>query len=86
MNKIFTQSNNHTQQKQGIIVCLPKSNGAQNPEVYQPFTLLNTDYKILAGILAHRLPPVLWAHSGSVSSAASRETESSKQSQLYERQ
>jgi hypothetical protein len=62
MNKTFTQSNIHTQQKHGIIVCLPKYNGAQKPEIYQPFTLLNTDYKILARILAHRLPSVLGEH------------------------
>ena len=47
-----------TQQNQGIIVCLPKPNGTQTPEGYRPITLLNTDYKILARIIAHRIHPV----------------------------
>jgi len=48
-----------TQQNKGIIVCLPKQNGKQTPEGYRPITLLNTDYKILARIIAQRIRPVM---------------------------
>jgi hypothetical protein len=48
-----------TQQNQGINVCLPKPNGTQTPEGYRPITLLNTDYKILARIIPHRIRPVM---------------------------
>jgi hypothetical protein len=49
-------------QKHGIIVCLPKHNGAQKPIDVRSITLLNADYKILARILAHRLRPLLAEH------------------------
>jgi len=41
------------------MVCLPKAQGDQTPEDYRPITLFNSDYKILARIIAPRLRPVL---------------------------
>ena len=62
LNQMFMQKNITTQQKHGVIVCRPKLKDAQTPEGYRPITLLNTDYKILARILAYRLCPVLEEH------------------------
>jgi hypothetical protein len=62
INQMFMQCTVTPQQKHGIIVCLPKHTGAQTPEEYRPITLLNTDYKILARIMANRLRPVLEDH------------------------
>jgi hypothetical protein len=59
LNQMMLHETTDTQQNQGIIVCLPKPNGAQTPEGYRPVTLLNTDYKILARIIAHRIRPVM---------------------------
>ena len=43
------------QQKHGIIVCLPKSNGDRTPDGYRPISLLTTEYTILARIMARGL-------------------------------
>lgn len=48
-----------SQQKHGVIVCLPKPRGAQTPADYRPITLLNTDYKLLSRTITHLLRPVL---------------------------
>ena len=61
LNQMFLQKNITPQQKHGVIVCLPKPNGAQTPG-YHPITLLKTDYKILGRILGNRLHPVLEDH------------------------
>ena len=37
------------------MICLPKLNGDHTPEGYRPISLLTTEYKILARILANRL-------------------------------
>jgi hypothetical protein len=50
------------QQKLDTIVCLPKSGPKLMPADRRPITLLNTDYKILARILARRLRPLLALH------------------------
>jgi len=47
------------QQKHGLIICLPNPSSTQTPEGYRPIILLNTNYKILARILANRLRPIL---------------------------
>jgi hypothetical protein len=47
------------QQKHGVTVCLPKSPQPEYPEDSRPLTLLNTDLKLLARIIAKRLVPWL---------------------------
>ena len=46
-------------QKQGVIVCIPKNARPHTPKVYRPITLLNTDYKILARLIAARVRAIL---------------------------
>ena len=46
-------------QKQGAIVCIPKFTRPHTPEDYRPITLLNTDYEILARLIAARVRPIL---------------------------
>ena len=59
-NESFLKGELSVSQKQGIITCLPKGN---KPREFlknkRPISLLNTDYKILSGILAQRLKKVL---------------------------
>jgi hypothetical protein len=43
----------------GIIVCIPKTNNPRSVEDFRPLTLMNTDYKIYARILANRLKPTM---------------------------
>jgi len=45
------------QQKHGVIVCLPKSSDPTTPADFRPITLLNTDCKIMARIIAYQLCP-----------------------------
>ena len=44
-------------QKHGMLVCLPKTTKPARPEDYRPLTLLNTDFKLLARIIANRIRP-----------------------------
>jgi hypothetical protein len=63
MRTIFTQmfrARKLTEkQKQGVIICIPKYERPNTPEDYRPITLLNTDYKILATLLAAHMRPVI---------------------------
>jgi hypothetical protein len=63
MGTVFTQMFRDRKltenQKQGVIVCIPKRERPNTPEDYKPITLLNTDYKILARLLAARIWPVI---------------------------
>jgi hypothetical protein len=47
------------EQKHGLVVCIPKNTAPTKPVEYRPNTLLNTNYKILAHIIANRLRPIL---------------------------
>jgi hypothetical protein len=51
-----------TQQKQGVVVCLPKTKSMLTPEDRLPITLLSTDCKIVTCIVAQRLRSVLEKH------------------------
>jgi hypothetical protein len=59
LNQMFLHKTISPQQKHGLIVSLLKNNGDQTPEGYRPITLLDTDYKLLTRIMAHRLRPFL---------------------------
>ena len=59
---MYTKNTVMAQQKHGLIVCLPKHEGAQKPTDFRPITLLNVDYKILTKILANRLQPLIAEH------------------------
>lgn len=56
--QMFEDGNMTTRQKQGVIVCVPKTLTPRRPEDYRPITLLNADYKIFARILAERIKPL----------------------------
>jgi len=62
INQMFWAGNMSQQQKRGVIVCLPNAQGNQTLEGYRPITLLNSDYKILARVIAQRQRPVLADH------------------------
>jgi hypothetical protein len=51
-NQIFSKGNVTKNQKHGVIICLPKVRGGNAPQENRPITLLNTDYKILARMIA----------------------------------
>jgi hypothetical protein len=53
-SQIFTTNNVSEQQKRGVIVCVPKTARPHQPSDCRPITLLNTDYKILARIMANQ--------------------------------
>jgi hypothetical protein len=52
VNQMFMQQRITPTQKHGIIVCLPKHDKADRPEEYRPISLLTTDYKLIASIMA----------------------------------
>jgi hypothetical protein len=62
MGTLFTQMLRDRQlserQKQGVIVCIPKNARPHTPEDYRPITLLNTDYKIIARLIAALCGPL----------------------------
>jgi hypothetical protein len=49
------RGNIQNQQKHGRLLCIPKSAHAERVNEFRPLTLLNTDYKLLARIIANRL-------------------------------
>jgi hypothetical protein len=59
MNQMYIHKSMTRRQQHGIIVSLPKDKGDITPTGYCPITLMNTDYKLLARIMARRLTPVL---------------------------
>jgi len=46
-------------QKRGVILCIPKTPHTLTPNEYQPLTLRNTNYKLLARLIFNRLRPWL---------------------------
>jgi mannosylglycoprotein endo-beta-mannosidase len=59
LNQMFSHNKVSAQQKHAIIINLPKANGEPTPEGYRPISLLTTEYKILARIMAQRLRPIM---------------------------
>ena len=59
LNDMFLHKRITMQQKQGIIICLPKASHGDTPHQYRPISLLTTEYKLLARIMAHRLQVIL---------------------------
>jgi hypothetical protein len=55
VREMYTRGNIQTKQKHGRIICIPKSAHAKRVDDFRPLTLLNTDYKILARIIANKL-------------------------------
>jgi len=56
---MYMEEGIETSPKHGIIICLPKHGNPLTTADYRPLTLLNSDYKILARILANRIRPWL---------------------------
>ena len=57
---MFLNNQITTNQKHGILICLPKNQGSHTPDSYRPTSLLTTEYKLLARIMAQRLKPILF--------------------------
>ena len=56
---MFEKKSMTDQQKQGVMVCIPKIKNPTTTGDYRNITLLNSDYKIMARILAARLQAVI---------------------------
>jgi len=60
LNDAFNSGKLSITQRQGVITCIPKANKSREYlKNWRPISLLNTDYKILSGVLARRIKPVL---------------------------
>ena len=57
--EIFNEKQLSNSQNRGVLTLLFKSGERENSCNWRPFTLLNTDYKIIAKMLAERLKTVL---------------------------
>ena len=62
LNQMFWDGKITSRQKHGILICLPKPRANPTPADYRPITLLNSDYKILARMVARRLRPIMEDH------------------------
>ena len=54
---MYTEGGIQPSQTHGLIVCLPKHDNPVTTDDYRPLTLLNSDYKILARLIANRIRP-----------------------------
>jgi hypothetical protein len=59
MNQMYIHKSLTRRHQHGIIDSLPKDKGDITPAGYRPITLKNTDYKLVARIMARHLTPVL---------------------------
>jgi hypothetical protein len=57
LNQMYIDGTKCDKQKHGLVVCLAQEFTPIKPD--RPIKLLNTDYKILARIIANRLLPIL---------------------------
>ena len=53
--ELFNQTFLRNNITHGVLICLPKSDGDNTLNSYRPISLLNTDYKIMAWVVARRL-------------------------------
>ena len=59
MKQMFIERKVSPQQKHGLIVCLPKICEPTTLADFRPIALLNTDYKMMAHIIAKLLRPIM---------------------------
>jgi hypothetical protein len=59
VNDMFLNPKVTTAQKIGTLVCIPKHSKPMTPDDFRPITLFNTDYKIVAHIIANKLKPIM---------------------------
>jgi len=59
MNIMYSEQPLRAHRARGLIVCIPKRPNHTRISDYRPLTLLNSDYKILARVIAYRLKPIL---------------------------
>ena len=60
LNYAFKAGKLSVTQRLGVITCIPKANKCRERlSNWRPISLLNTDYKVLSGILSNRVKPVL---------------------------
>ena len=59
LNEAYTQGELSESQKQGVLTLLYKKGDKRNLDNWRPISLLNTDYKIIARVMSHRLQKVL---------------------------
>ena len=58
-NWMFSDVRIIEQQEHGIVLCITNSDIFTTPAEYTQFTVMNTEYKILAPVRKHRLKPTL---------------------------